>query len=337
MAINPYASLTNAISAMLLDEGQTDVIASEQSGGSDDEEGSGGDAVTATSISSDSGSSDEQQGRSRVVVSPELGVITVTAPPPALDRVASYVDSINQRFARNVLIDLKIYDVSLDDQEGAGFSTDIMFQRLNEYGLEIVSAPTVGFGDNTPGQATLTITDPDSKFNGSQLVGEALSSFGDLSVATSGQVMAVNGQPAPLQIAEEINYLASSSTSITDTVATTSLTPGTRVVGLTANFLPTVQADNRILLQYQLTMSSLLSLDTVSSGGNSIQTPRIASQSVQQQAFVRDGQTIVLFGFEQNRSGMDGNVSLFGASRVATGQRSLRVIVMQIHGGSKDV
>jgi len=239
-----------------------------------------------------------------------------------------------------VLIDLKIYDVALDDKEGAGLSADIVFSRLNRYGLEVVSAPSVGFGSTTPGQATLEVSNPNSKFNGSQLVAEALSSFGNLSVTTSGQVMAINGQPAPLQIAEEINYLASASTTVYgafDQLRSTSLTPGSRVVGLTANFLPTILADNRILLQYQLTMSSLLALDTISSGGTSIQTPRIASQSVQQQAFVRDGQTLVLFGFEQNRSGMDGNVSLLGASRVATGKRSLRVIVMQIHGGSKDV
>jgi hypothetical protein len=338
--INPYASLTSTISAMLLDEGQTDIVAAQRSTGAS----SGGtqDSVNAINVASDNGSLGGRQsrGRSRVVVSPELGMVTVTAPPPSLDRVASYLDGVNQRFARNVLIDLKIYDVALDDKEGAGLSADIVFSRLNRYGLEVVGAPTVGFGSTAPGQAVLEVSNPNSKFNGSQLVAEALSSFGSLSVTTSGQVMAINGQPAPLQIAEEINYLASTSTTITgslDPQRTTSLTPGSRVVGLTANFLPTILADNRILLQYQLTMSSLLALDTISSGGASIQIPRIASQSVQQQAFVRDGQTLVLFGFEQTRSGMDGSVSLLGASRVATGKRSLRVIVMQIHGGNKDV
>jgi len=354
IAVNPFASLTSTISAMLMEEGAAEVVGSttRSTATSSAASGAGGAVAGATGVAattvggatqagvspSSAGAGSGVSRRSRVVVSPELGMITVTATPSLLDRIGTYLQGVNQRFARNVLIDLKIYDVSLEDEEGVGFSTNLLFSRLNRFGLELSGAQSVGFSMGSPGQATLTVSNANSRFNGSELVGQALSSFGKLSVVTSGQVMAVNGQPAPLQVAEEVNYLASSSSSTTsDSVTTTSLTPGSRVVGLTANFLPTVLADNRILLQYQLTMSSLISLDVISSGTSLIQTPRIASQSVQQQAFVRDGQTLVLFGFEQQRSGSDGNLSLLGASRVSSGSRVLRVIVMQVFGGSKDV
>jgi type II secretory pathway component HofQ len=108
------------------------------------------------------------------------------------------------------------------------------------------------------------------------------------------------------------------------------------VVGLTANFLPQVLGDNRILLQYQLTSSSLAGMSTVSSGNSSIQTPTVASQSLQQQAFVRDGEAIVLFGLEQNASSVTGSQSIpVNVGRDASKSRTLRVIMLQVFGGGE--
>jgi type IVB pilus formation R64 PilN family outer membrane protein len=168
-------------------------------------------------------------------------------------------------------------------------------------------------------------------------VAQALSQFGNVALQTQGQVLAVNGQPAPIQVANEVNYLASSSlTQAPNVGSTATLTPGTRVVGFTANFLPTVLGDNRILLQYQMQLSSLTALTQVTSGNSSIQTPQISSQSLQQQAFVKDGQSIVLFGFDQNRDTTDTAMGLGNASRAARSERQMIVIVMQVNGGRKD-
>ncbi len=108
------------------------------------------------------------------------------------------------------------------------------------------------------------------------------------------------------------------------------------MVGFTANFLPLILGDNRILLQYQLQISQLTAITQVSSGNSSIQTPQIATQSLQQQAFVKDGQSIVLFGFDQNRNTLDTNGNLGGASKAGTTQRQMMVIVMTVNGGSKN-
>jgi Flp pilus assembly secretin CpaC len=106
-------------------------------------------------------------------------------------------------------------------------------------------------------------------------------------------------------------------------------------VGFTANFLPLILGDNRILLQYQMQISQLTALTQVVSGGSSIQTPQISSQSLQQQAFVQDGQSIVLFGFDQNRDTADVAAGIGSASKAGTSQRQMMVIVMQVNGGRK--
>lgn len=279
----------------------------------------------------------QQSGpQSYVAVNPALGTVTVTAEPPQLERVEQYIKSINDRFAQNVLIDLKVYSVDVAEGVNAGASLLAAYQQsAGKYNFTITGNPALQPNSGTPGTLVLNYTNPASRWLGSQITLQALKQLGDVTLRTSGQVLAANGQPTPLQVANEITYLASSTTSVAGTGGTTmtALNPGVKTVGLTANFLPMVLADNRILLQYQINLSSLLGLDTISSGGSTIQTPRTAVQSLQQQAYVRDGETIVLFGFEQDRNDLKTEVGLGGASRNGERKRSMIVIVMEVYSG----
>lgn len=272
--------------------------------------------------------------KSQVVANPALSMVTVTAPPPVMERVAAYMKSVNDRFASNVRIEVKIYSMTLKKGANLGFSAEMLYTRLNRYGLAVSGQ---GLLQPALGQAstlTLSATDPSSRFRGSELLVQALAEQGEIGFVTSGQVLAVNGQPAPLQVANEITYLASTSTTQTANVGvTTTLTPATRTVGFTANFVPTILSDSRILLQYQINLSQLAGITQVSSGGSSIQTPNILQQSLQQQAFVRDGQMIVLFGFETDRNETSSNLGFTGASKNAVGERQMTIITLSVHGG----
>jgi hypothetical protein len=64
-----------------------------------------------------------------------------------------------------------------------------------------------------------------------------------------------------------------------------------------------------------------------------IQTPNIASQSLQQQAFVSDGQAIVLFGYDEQRSGADSALTWGGFSKSNAQARQMMVIVLQVNSG----
>lgn len=268
-----------------------------------------------------------------VVPNPALGIITVTSTPPILDRVDNFLKGINDRFAKNVMISVKVLQFSAKRGMNAGISATLAYNNLaKNFGVQMGSTPNLST-QTTPGQLVLSGTGSD--LSGSSLVINTLSQYGDVSFVTSGNVVAANGQPSPLQVAQDITYLASSSTVATPNVGTvTTLTPGQKTVGFTANFLPLVLGDNRILLQYQINLSQLLSLTQVTSGGNSIQAPNIATQSLQQQAYVHDGQTIVLFGFDQDRSAKQVNASVpSGVSRDSNSDHEMTVIVMEVSGG----
>lgn len=307
ITVDPYTAIAKTVSVMLVENDQTGASRSS--------------AASATTTNPN------------VVVNPELGMITVTASPPTLDRVGDYIESINKRFAQNIMIDVRVYSVTTTREAGAGLSATALLNTMGKYGISVAGAAPLQT-NGSGGTLTINHTGPNS--SGSLLV-SALSQFGDVSLVRSGQVIAVNGQPAPMQLADEFTYLASSSTTQTVNVGqTTTLTPGSRTVGFTANFLPMILGDNRILLQYQIDLSSLLKLDQISSNGSTIQTPSITKQSLQQQAFVKDGQSIVLFGFESDRNSADSAATVGSFSRLANQQRNLLVIVMQVFGGHRE-
>lgn len=332
MRIDPWSSILRDIQGILSEGAGNSRGATTGAGSMGGASGMGGAGGAATSNLSASGPSGTASAN------PDLGLLTVTARPRAVERIASYVDSINARFAQNVMIDVKIYSVTMDKQSSLGFSMDALYTYLNNNGVNIVGAQPVRVGTGTPGQLTLNFNNPRSRLYGSSLVAQALNQIGNVALRTEGQVATVNGQPAPIQVVQEVNYLASSTITQTPNVgSSTALTPGTRKVGLTGNFLPVMVGDNRILLQYQLQMSTLTALTTVTSGTSQIQTPQISSQSLQQQAFVRDGEAIVLFGFDQNRATTDAALGIGNASGGARTERQMLVIVMQVNGGRKNV
>jgi type IVB pilus formation R64 PilN family outer membrane protein len=326
LLVDPWSSIMGGIAALLSD-GQG---SGEGTGGAG---GVGARSPAAPGAGSPAASLNASGRAGRATANPELGIVTVTARPAAVERIAAYLQSINGRFAQNVMVDVKIYSLTLDDRAAIGFSLDAVYRRLGRYAVSLVG-PAPGQIGSTPGQ--LTIAAESGRFNGSELIVQALSQFGNVALQTQGQVIAINGQPSPMQVANEVNYLASSATTTATNVGTTTtLQPGTRVVGFTANFLPLILGDNRILLQYQMQISQLTALTQVLSGNASIQTPQISSQSLQQQAFVQDGQSIVLFGFDQNRDTTERSLGLGGASKTGTAQRQMIVIVLQVNGGRK--
>ena len=335
LSVNPWASIMQGIQS-LLSEGAS---GAPSTGGANAAVALSGAATAAASgVSGTSGTSgmalNAASSNGLAIANPELGLITVTARPAHLARIAHYIDAINERFAHNVLIDVKIFSVSLDAQNSLGLGLNVLYKPLTALGASVSTPTALQAGTDTPGIITLAPASASSRWSGSSVVAQALSQFGKVALQKQGQVLAVNGQPSPIQVANEITYVTSSTTTSAANVGTSvTQNTGTVVVGFTANFLPLILGDHRILLSYQMQISALASPLTPNAQG--IQTPNIASQSLQQQAFLNDGQAIVLFGFDEQSSGSSKAVEWAGASSASTQARQMVVIVVQVNAGFK--
>lgn len=248
-----------------------------------------------------------------VVVSPAIGTLTVTDTPTKLGLIAEYIKNQNSHLKMQAAINLRVLSVALNDEEAYDINWDLVNENIKQsLGLGVSSGNPLSV---TSAAITLKklvtgtlLQDGQRSSSGSDLQGtslliQALSKQGRVSSMTNLTEMTLNNQPAPIHVGRSIAYLESSTTtpSVTPGIApTTELVPGVVSTGFTMNILPHIQDKDNMILQYALDISSLLSLDSISSGGSTIQTPETDVKRMMQRVFVRSGETIVLAGFENN-------------------------------------
>jgi len=270
----------------------------------------------------------------RMSISPSSGTLTVTDTPEVLDRIGGYVDDLNNFATKQVLLNVKVLSVLVNDNDELGINWDIIYQSLaDQYGIGLVSS-FAHSADAVSG--SVNILEGSSRFSGSQLVINALSKQGRVSVLTQPSVTTLNLEPVPVQVAKQTSYLAQSTTTITpDVGATSSLSPGTVTTGFNMNLLPYILPDDQtILLQYSVNLSSLNGIRRVESGQSAIEIPEVDNRILSQKVRIRSGETLVLSGFEQStksndRSGV-GNPRfwLFGGGAAAKTTREVLVVLI---------
>lgn len=330
MTIDPWSSMMDGVRVFLGQ--QSSGAAPGPAGGGAPAAGAG---AAGSSVMMASGSDGYAVGNR------DLAQLIVVARPQAMQRIAQFVEQTNRRFARNVLIDVRVVEIQSNRGNMLGAGAGALLQtalasRGIDIGLQIVGAPL-----SLPGQASQMTITANKATTSSQLtvdaIVQALASVSTVSVRNQGQIVAINGQPAPFQQANQVSYVANIQTTQTPNVGSqTSVQPGTVTVGFTANFIPTIMADNRIMLQYQIQSSSLLGLRTVGPDNAQIQVPEVYTQSLQQQAYVRDGDVIVLFGFEQERSQINDTNGLWSQGRSSQNNHIMTAVIIQVRA-ARDV
>lgn len=238
----------------------------------------------------------DKQGR--FSISAATGVITVTAAPDKMQRVAEYIHFQNDLLMRQVAIGVSIFAVSLDHTDDYGTNFQLFFKKFFPNGLPLA------FNSPLAGPLGLGVILPSSgTSNPTQAFLQAKSGTNDTRVLTSSTVITLNNVPAPVQVGTQTAYLASTSTNLaTNAGSTTSLTPGVVTSGTTLNVLPRILSHGRILLEFTAQITALQALNTVTSGQQSIQVPTVDTRNFFQRVYMHSGQTLVLAGFGQDEA-----------------------------------
>lgn len=273
------------------------------------------------------------QPKSSASVNTASGQLIVTGTPPQIEAVAQYVKALNAQLLQNVLIDVHVYAVSTNSSDAyninlQGALSQLLGSTAGKFTLGSAAASISGAT-----QAGLSLVSGNFSANA---VAQALSTVGKVSLVTSRSVLAVNGQPTPMQVAQQRSYVQSVSTTTTANVgSSTSITPGQYTTGFSGVFLPMVR-DKNVILQYTINLTQDSGLQTFSSGGSTVQLPNLATQAFQQRVVVRSGQTVVISGFEQagSTASMQGTGSPdfmgLGGGRNAATSRTALVIVLHV-------
>lgn len=138
------------------------------------------------------------EGRS-IVVSPQASLMTVRAYPNELREVRNFINAAESRLKRQVILEAKILEVTLNDGYQQGVNWSNIAQVVGSGSVTINRPPSALAGDAISqvigGQTNITITD--GHF---ESVLSFLDTQGDVNVLSSPRVTAANNQKAMIKV-----------------------------------------------------------------------------------------------------------------------------------------
>ncbi len=274
-------------------------------------------------------------GIGRMALSRATGTLTVTDRPDVLRRVEKTIQQENDSITTQVILNVKVLSVTLTGRDQMSIDWNLVYTSLsNKWGINLKN--TVPGIDPSAISGSVSILDTaNSAWSGSSAMIQALAQQGRVSTVRSPSVTTLNLQSAPIQIGKLKSYLASSQVSnVAQVGSTTSLIPGSVTSGYNMTLLPFVMPDSELLLKININMSTEPTFETVTSGESTAQFPSYGVQIFDQKVRLRNGETLVLSGFEQDSEDSSklgtGDPGFFGlgGGRMRNTERNVIVVLI---------
>ncbi len=189
-----------------------------------------------------------EKGRS-VIVSPQAGLVTVRALPNEIAEVKTFLKNTQSRLHRQVIIEAKIMEVTLNDdyQQGVKWnevlgsigSTNFTFSTSGQIAGNVIS--------NTIGGATSL------SFSGTDFSGviDLLQTQGNVQTLSSPRITATNNQKAVIKVGED-EYFVTEVSSTTTTGTSTTVTPEIKLTpffsGIALDVTPQIDDQGGVIL-----------------------------------------------------------------------------------------
>ncbi len=234
----------------------------------------------------------------RLVVNRLSGTIQITDWYQRVDEIDHFLKSVHQALYRQVEIEVRIYEVALDDQ----FSLGIDWNRINFDGtsgaIALANIITAPFGGFMAKAATTTISFEDGSFDG---VLQALAEQGDIRVVSQPRVVTMNNQPALIKVATDQAFFTSTiaqGTAGSGNIVTEQARSVT--VGLVLSVTPQISEDGWIMLDVTPILSRLR--DIVTSPQKTATAPVLDVKQSSGLIRLKDGEMVIIRGFIQEES-----------------------------------
>lgn len=259
-----------------------------------------------------------------VVVNPQAGIVMVRAFPSELHKVARYLDKIQSSMQRQVILEAKILEVTLNNQFQSGIDWSLFGRPSSLAGAGPAGslADTLGPGGVTQ---TSSVPFPDenlSDFN-SMFTFNIRGSFGDLikllqeqgnvQVLSSPRISTVNNQKAVIKVGQDEFFVTSVST--TNTIVGNNTLPSQDVgltpffSGITLDVTPQISKDGTVVIHIHPSVSKVTNQQkqivigtTATSTPNLLSLPLALSTIREADSIVRakTGSIIVMGGLMQS-------------------------------------
>jgi MSHA biogenesis protein MshL len=245
-----------------------------------------------------------------IVLNKTAGLIAVTDYPANTARVGQYIDLLQGAVQRQVMIEAKIVEVTLNKN----FSAGIDWSQI-PYGLTLPflgaikgALPNGAIASQNLATAGTALQVGVATQTGFQAILHALDRQGKVSILSSPRVSTMNNQKAVIKVATDDVFFSQTTQRETLTgLVTQVVTPNTITEGIVLDVTPQI-GDDAITMTIHPSISERLGQVTSPNGDV---VPVIAVRATDTVVRVQDGQTVVIGGLmeqrsSRNRSGVPG-------------------------------
>lgn len=236
------------------------------------------------------------------------GLVQVTDFAERLDQVGVYVEAVQLRATRQIRIEAYLFDVTFPSGSAAAIDWNAVALRTN--GSSRTAAGR--------GAAGLTVTDIES-------LKQAIAEQGTITMIASPRIVATNNEPAVMRAGTQSVFFESSSSTSEERSRTSQA--GSVLEGLTLSVTAQIAADGIVQLHVAPTYASRAG-QVKSHAGDTYPVLRISEADTIVR--VRDGETIVLSGFLEDRETAKpatGFTAMFGGTSRATVKSELVILL----------
>lgn len=261
------------------------------------------------------------------IVNPEAGMVTVTGTERQINRVAQYVHTLTKQMKTQVLIDIRILNVSFDDSTTSGVDWAQLYTlqnfTVNSLGMAQKNISSYTFDETGVTEATFAEGTRPRNAKLVQLTGNTevtevvkfLTTQGDVKTISSPRVMTLNNQPALISVGQELFYKIKSSSTASSgggAVAAEGELVDSVFAGILLDITPEVDEAGYITLKINPSISDTVE-EIASEAGVRTIPPDLLRRQIASVIKVKDGEQAILGGLVSSRTGFDNNqVPLLG-------------------------
>ncbi|MCR6572099.1 pilus (MSHA type) biogenesis protein MshL [Campylobacter insulaenigrae] len=250
------------------------------------------------------------ENTAKPIVNTNAGIITLKATPYEITRIQNYLDDLNKRLKKQVLIEVSIVAVHLNKSHSNGINWQEFAFRLNgddnNFVINKGGIKNINLKANVDTKAILNL----------------LQENGKTIVLSNPKLTALNNQQAIISIGDTINYQVKESSKGTENGTTISETYNNYsiFVGILLNILPEISDDHKIMLRINPSLSDLkYSVDNHHQNKPRNIAPDTIQKKLSTVVEVEDSQTLILGGLisknslnNQNEINILSKIPIFG-------------------------
>lgn len=180
------------------------------------------------------------------IIDKNSGLVTVTGNKNQIEEIAKYINDLNKRLHKEVLIDVKIYSVTLSSSHKTGIDWSQLSLSLANKSVPITASNIIG--DNAVFKS--------ATFNIGGLL-DFLAQNGNVNSISNPKIVTLNNQKALIKVGDTIYYkYASEITTDNNGNPTTQYTIDSKFVGVLLDITPQISDNNQIILSINPRISS---------------------------------------------------------------------------------